>query len=86
MCFNWKHLFDWTPVAVTEPRPGFYKYKDIGNYLIGYEVVVKYKYHGYRKYFFVINNDKLAFVDAAWLKRRADKFCAKINRQIAKGR
>ena len=86
MSFNWKHLFDWTPVAVTEPRPEYHKYGDIGNQLIGYEVVVTYKYHGDRKYSFAIDNEKLGFADEAWAKRRADKFCAKINKQITKGR
>lgn len=86
MNFDWKHLFDWTPVAVTEPQPEYYRYSDIGNQLIGFQVSVTYKYHGVRQYSFAIDSDKLAFVNEKWAKRRADKFVRKIQKQIEKGR
>ena len=31
---NFKNLFDWTPVAVTEPVPDYYEYGDIGKQFI----------------------------------------------------
>jgi hypothetical protein len=83
---NFKNLFDWTPVAVTEPVPDYYEYGDIGKQFIGYNVVVTYKHHGVKTYSFSCDTDKLGFADREWAKRRADKFYAKMQKQVAKGR
>ena len=86
MNLDWKHLFDWTPVSVTEPRPEYYEYADIGKQMIGFQVTVEYKYHGKRQYSFSIDNEKLGFATEQWAKKRADKFYNKMKKQIEKGR
>ena len=47
---NLNHLFDWTALEVTEPMAYQKEYNDIGNFLLGYQVTVKYRYHGVYEY------------------------------------
>lgn len=83
---RFRQVFDWTPVAVSQPVPEFYEYGDIGRQMIGYQVTVEYKHHGTRKYTFVCDTEKLCFADEKWAKRRADNFYNKIKKQVTKGR
>ncbi|HIS71078.1 MAG TPA: hypothetical protein IAD02_03795 [Candidatus Enterousia intestinigallinarum] len=63
--FSWEKIrqhFDWTPVAVRGPRPRYETYNDVGRVLLGYEVEVKYLYHGVKKRMFVTDEEKLGLV------------------------
>ena len=57
-----KELVDWSPVNVDEPVPVFKSYLDKGRILLGYEVKVKYMYHGTYRYFFGIDENKFGLV------------------------
>ena len=53
MKLNWKHLFDWSVVSVTEPVAVNNKRGAI----VGYTVEVNYAHHGKRNLFFGIDAD-----------------------------
>lgn len=71
---NVKNWFDWTPVSVSEPVPVFRDYRDKGRVLLGYEVVVNYKYHGERKYLFADDEEKCCFVTKEQARKLAFDF------------
>ena len=48
MSFNWKHLFDWTPIAVEKPV----EVQDKNGNVKGYQVVITYLHQGKRSKFF----------------------------------
>lgn len=48
MGFDWKRLFDWTPIAVEKPV----EVKDKNGNVKGYQVVITYVYQGKRSKFF----------------------------------
>lgn len=52
MRLDWKHLFDWTVVSAKEPVAVKNKHGAIE----GYQVEVKYMYHGTRNLFFDIDS------------------------------
>ncbi len=69
-----KNMFDWTPVAVSEPIEIYRDYKDKGHVLLGYEVTVTYKYHGERRHLFADDEEKLCMVTRAQARKMAYDF------------
>ncbi len=81
-----RQCFDWTPVAVNGPHPCYKTYSDVGKVLLGYEVVVKYLYHGDRKCFFQTDEEKMGFISDRRALKNADCFYNKIKAKIAKSK
>ena len=79
---NIKKMFDWTPVAVSEPVTIYRDYRDKGRVLMGYEITVTYKYHGERKYLFFDDEDKLCMVSRAQAYKNAVEFYKEKQQQI----
>ena len=53
MHLNWRHLFDWTVVSVTEQVA----VKNKHGAITGYEFKVRYVYHGERTFYFDMGAD-----------------------------
>ncbi len=53
MHLDWRHLFDWSVVSVTEPVP----VKSKHGALRGYAIDVQYVYHGKRQFYFDMDVD-----------------------------
>ncbi len=73
----WKRfrlMFDWTVVSVAKPRPQYMEFKDAEKILLGYSVIVVYKHHGRKEYFFACDEEKLGLVSRECAYRRAEKF------------
>lgn len=77
-----KNWFDWTPASVSEPVPVFRDYRDKGHVLLGYEVVVKYKYHDERRYLFADDEEKCCFVTKERARKMAFDFYMEKQRQV----
>ena len=77
-----KNWFDWTPVSVSEPVQVFRDYRDKGHVLLGYEVVVNYKYHGERKYLFADDEEKMCLVTKEQARKKAFDFYTEKSQQI----
>lgn len=78
---NLNHLFDWTALEVTEPMAYHKEYNDIGNFLLGYQVTVKYKYHGVYEYIFPVD-DKIGLMTPERAFNRALKFSQRLKQRI----
>lgn len=82
---NVKNWFDWTPVTVSAPVAIYRDYRDKGHVLLGYQVVVNYKYHGERKHLFADDEEKWGLVTRAKARQMAFDFYREKLKQI-KGR
>lgn len=71
---RFKLLFDWSVGSVTKPRPQYMEFKDAGKILLGYNVIVVYKHHGKKDYFFACDEEKLGLASRECAYRRAEKF------------
>lgn len=76
---------DWTPVAVSYPKPEYREYRDAGRVLLGYCVRVRYKYHGTRSRLFVHDSERLGLVSQERALGNAIKFYERMQGKI-KGR
>lgn len=62
LCEKVRRAFDWTPLSVSLPRAEYRDYRDAGRVLLGFTVVVEYKYHGKQSRLFACDEDKLGLV------------------------
>ncbi len=80
-----EQAFDWTPVAVSYPKPEYREYRDVGRVLLGYSVRVRYKYHGTQSHLFSHDAEKLGLVSQERALNNAMKFYERMQGKI-KGR
>lgn len=81
---KFKLLFDWTPVAVTEPVEFYQDYDDKGHMFMGYQVTVTYEHHGKKSYIFAVDENKFFLFPRDWALRRASKFSNMVKKQVQK--
>lgn len=81
---KFKLLFDWTPVAVTEPMEFYQAYKDAGRMFMGYVVTVTYEHHGKKSYVFAADENKFFLFPRGWALKRASKFSNMMKRKVQK--
>lgn len=83
---KFKLLFDWTPVAVTEPLEFYQDYDDKGHMFMGYQVTVTYEHHGQRSYVFAADENKFFLFPRSWALKRATKFSNMMKERVQKCR